>query len=122
MYHTIDIVMELIDAHGCSTTAALEAMEVFKAESDMYPGHVRRSYYVVMTLGSIVRRCWITPSFNHYEALDLAAETTALTQNATGECIIVGQCGIDQCACDGEIHAMRWAVSIYVDLPAIAET
>lgn len=121
MYHTIDIVTELIDAHGSSTTAAQEAMEVFKARNATHPGLARRSYYVVVTFGSIARCCWITPSADHYEALDLALQTTVLCHGATGECIVVGPCGIDQCACDGGIYAMRWALSAYVDLPAIAE-
>ena len=106
------IISELLDGDDRTTTIAREALAEFTSAALIDPELSLSSYYVILTIDSRRESIWIQRADGHFEACGRVLYGRIL-EDATGECVVVGPCGFDQCICDGDPHVMRWNYASY---------
>jgi hypothetical protein len=109
--HTI--ICELVDANDTTTAVACRALSEYWATIANQPELAASSYYVIVAIASTRRAVWVPRANHQFEAFGLVTYSEVLRNGDTGEVVVVGPCGFDQCICDGNAHAMRWGIAAY---------
>lgn len=109
----LTVITELVDPADFTTPLACEALREFEAATADNHVLAASGYVVILEINSTRRAVWIGRAENHFEAFGRVSYSEPLHNGDTGECVVAGPCGLDNCVCDGETYVMRWRIAAY---------
>jgi hypothetical protein len=109
--HTV--ITELVDPDDVTTPLACEARREFEAATADNHILAASGYVVILVIDSTIRAVWIGRAENHFEAFGRVSYSEPLHNGDTGECVVAGPCGLDNCVCEGDPYVMRWEIAAY---------